>query len=161
MQRTLTTQILSFFAGHTQTSYDMDDLRDIRPYQIGDRPHAVNWKKTATFGRMMTNTYEPDTHLRGQIICVRDSNRNKGRNHSIQHGIDVLISDIHATIAHDPASKIEIITTDRPPTTAQLQRAKTMIISDFFWSEADIHRTIIHCQRGLAHGLIIPILTPL
>ncbi len=77
MQHTITTEILSFFAGHTDTSFTMDELRDIRPYQIGDTPHSINWKKTAAYGKTMTNTYEPDTHLRGQIICVRSPNRKK------------------------------------------------------------------------------------
>lgn len=64
MKHSITTEILSFFAGHTDTAFDMTELRDIRAYQIGDTPHAINRKKSATYNKMMTNTYEPDTHIR-------------------------------------------------------------------------------------------------
>jgi len=68
-------KILSFFAGRTETTFDQDDLRDMRPYQIGDNPHTINRKKTATQQKLISNTYEPDTRIRGQIICVTSDNR--------------------------------------------------------------------------------------
>jgi Protein of unknown function DUF58 len=161
MHHALATEMISFFSGHTDTIFDMDELRDIRPYTIGDTPHSINWKKSASYGQTMTNSYEPDTHIRGQIICVRSANRSRGRNHTIQHGIDLLIETIQHSIAHDAASRIEVIITDHPPTDAQLRRTKTMVISDFFWKHTDLKRCITHCQKGLSHGLIVPILTPL
>jgi Protein of unknown function DUF58 len=147
MHHTLATEILSFFSGHTDTVFDMEELRDIRPYHIGDTPHSINRKKTASYGKTMTNSYEPDTHIRGQIICVRSANRSRGRNHTIQNGIDILIDTIRHSIAHDVASSLEIIVLDHPPTDAQMHRTKTMIISDFYWKRADLQRCIKLCQK--------------
>jgi hypothetical protein len=147
MQHSLATQIISFFSGHTDTAFDMDELRDIRPYQIGDTPHMINRKKSASYGKTMTNSYEPDTHIRGQIICVHSANWKTGRNHTIDHGIHILIETILHAIAHDTASKIEVIFMSRPPDALQLSRSKTMIISDFFRSDADLRCCITHCKK--------------
>jgi len=70
-------EILGFFSTRDTTATLQEELQDIRPYHLGDAKHAINRKKTAQYGELMTNTFDPNTHTHGRIMCIRSDNWKK------------------------------------------------------------------------------------
>ena len=56
-------QILSFFSTSNSYSVATEELHDIRNYQSGDGIRDINWKKTATFDTLMTNTFDAENKI--------------------------------------------------------------------------------------------------
>lgn len=151
---------LSFFSLQNMNAMNEDELHDIRAYQSGDKRHAINRKKTAKYRSLMTNTYEPDSHIDWTIIKVISPNREKWFLKQTTKQIETFISHINASINNNHQNKLHIMTTHDAPSPKTYTPNKIIIISDFFWTTEQQKHFLMLCQRQQAKGIIVPLLTP-
>ncbi len=152
-------KIYSFLSGQWYVSSE-DELHDIRPYHQGDAKRSINRKKSAKYDTLMTNVYEPDIHIHGHIIQVATSNWNNGITESFSHQVKSLVQSLQQKTQPNTQSSITTTIINQPPKKSMYSLHKTIVISDFLWSDDEISHFTHMCNTWHVRWIILPLLTP-
>ncbi len=147
-------QIISFFSTLNFHSTTKEELHEIRNYQSGDDVRFVNWKKTATFNKLMTNTFEEEKKIAWYMVFVANQNSKKWLYESTKKRYEELIEQITLSAEIGKLDPIKTKIVKLPPKASDYQHEKQIIISDFFWDKESLHDFFQACQRWVARGII-------
>ena len=150
----LVEQILSFFSTSNSYSIATEELHDIRNYQSGDGIRDINWKKTATFDSLMTNTFDAENKIAWCVVFITNQNMKKWLYKSTKKRYEELMEQITLSANKAELGTIRTKILSEPPISWDYQQNKQIIISDFFWDEPALRDFFQACQKWVARGII-------
>lgn len=150
----LVKQILSFFSTSNSYSIAREELHDIRNYQSGDGLRDINWKKTATFDSLMTNTFDDENKIAWCVVFVINQNMKKWLYKSTVKRHKEFIEQISTSARKAEVGTIRTKILSKPPRGSDYQLEKQVVISDFFWDSSALRDFLQACQKWVARGII-------
>lgn len=155
----LVDKIIKFFAS-VDATHTVAEVVGIHNFnKETDNTQHINRKKTAQVWTLMTNTFPPSTIFSGTIILVTSSNWHTWLHENIYSSIDTLTNQLHSYINDAVRDKIHIIALPHLPSFHQYFQQKSIIISDFLWSQKQLHECITACKEHKIRCITIPLLT--
>lgn len=155
----LVEKILRFFASvdATHTMAEIDSIKEFNTQT--DSPSHINRKKTAQTWVTMSNSFPPNTSFWGKIVQIVSENRHTGLYSNIYDNVDQLIQNITTSIWDQQWNHISVVSIPRLPSFQNFFQQKTIIISDFLWSDKQINECLLWCKSNKVRCIVIPLIT--
>ncbi len=152
-------KILTFFSwvDAQQSRSEIETIKTFNPQT--DTSADINRKKTAQTWEVMSNSFNKDTQFSGKVVYVVSQNRHKWFTKNIFDLVDNIIKKIENYIWDNQWNHITQVTIPRLPSFQNYFWQKTIIISDFFWSQKQINQCIQACKDNKLRCVVIPLLT--